>query len=98
MQIKILMTCLLGLATAAAFAQKGELKDAQSNYDSYSTLKSQKVAAMQVQAKKAIADAKTSIDKAAANDKTAALPQTFPLKAAIYSSMAADDTVAKTSA
>ena len=98
MKIKVLMTCLLGLATVTAFAQKGELKDAQSAYDAYSTLRGQKVPAIVAQGKKNITDAKTSIDKAAANEKTANLPQTLALKAAIYSSLAVDDTVATTSA
>ncbi|HEY8929118.1 MAG TPA: tetratricopeptide repeat protein [Mucilaginibacter sp.] len=98
MKIKVLMTCLLGLATVTAFAQKGELKDAQSAYDAYSTLRGQKAAAIVAQGKKNITDAKTSIDKAAANEKTANLPQTLALKAAIYSSLAVEDTIATTSA
>jgi len=98
MKIEVLMTCLLGLATVTAFAQKGELKDAQSAYDAYSTLRGQKAAAIVAQGKKNITDAKTSIDKAAANEKTANLPQTLALKAAIYSSLAVEDTIATTSA
>jgi len=96
--MKLLMTCLLGIASVAAFAQKGELKDAQSAYDNYATLRGQKVAAIQLQAKKSVADAKIAIDKASTNDKTGTLPQTYALKAAIYSSLAVDDTVATTSA
>ncbi len=98
MKIKLLMTCLLGIASVTAFAQKGELKDAQSNYDTYAGLRGQKVAAIQTKAKASLNDAKTSIDKASANEKTMNLPQTQALKAAIYSSLAADDTVATTSA
>ncbi|WP_428331352.1 tetratricopeptide repeat protein [Mucilaginibacter sp.] len=97
MKIKILMTCLLGLASATAFAQKGELKNAQEGYDSYESLRGQKAAALAAKAKSSIADAKTSIDKAAVNEKTATLPQTYALKGAIYSALAVDDTVATTS-
>jgi len=98
MKMKLLMTCLLGIASVAAFAQKGELKDAQSAYDNYATLRGQKVAAIQLQSKKSLVDAKTSIDKASTNEKTATMPQTYALKAAIYSSLAVDDTIATTSA
>jgi tetratricopeptide (TPR) repeat protein len=41
--------------------------------------------------------ARVSIDKAAANDKTAALPLTYALKGSIYASMALNDTSATTS-
>lgn len=92
------MTCFLGIASVAAYAQKGELKDAQSSYDTYAGLRGQKIAAIQTKAKASLGDAKTSIDKASTNEKTANLPQTQALRAAIYSSLAADDTVATTSA
>src|SRR3569833_3142158 len=98
MKIKLLMTCLLGIASVTVFALKGELKDAQSNYDTYAGLRGQKVAAIQTKAKASLNDAKTSIDKASTNEKTANLPQTQALRAAIYSSLAANDTVATTSA
>ncbi|ASU34639.1 hypothetical protein MuYL_2752 [Mucilaginibacter xinganensis] len=92
------MTCLLGLASAATFAQKGELNNAQSEYDTYASLRGQKVAALASKANASIQNAKTSIDKASTNEKTANLPATSALKAAIYSSLAVDDTVATTSA
>jgi len=98
MKIKLLMTCLLGLASAATFAQKGELNNAQSEYDTYASLRGQKAAAFATKANTSIQNAKTSIDKASANEKTVNLPQTFALKSAIYSSLAVDDTVATTSA
>jgi hypothetical protein len=98
MKIKLLMTCLLGIASVAAFAQKGELKDAQANYDTYAGLRGQKIAAIQAKSKASLTDAKTSIDKASTNEKTANLPQTQALKAAIYASLAIEDTVATTSA
>jgi hypothetical protein len=98
MKIKLLMTCLLGLASAATFAQKGELNNAQSEYDTYTGLHGQKVAALATKATASIQNAKTSIDKASVNEKTANVPQTYALKAAIYSSLAVDDTIATTSA
>lgn len=98
MKIKLLMTCLLGLASAATFAQKGELNNAQSEYDTYTGLHGQKVAALATKATASIQNAKASIDKASVNEKTANMPQTYALKAAIYSSLAVDDTIATTSA
>jgi hypothetical protein len=98
MKIKLLMAGLLGLVATTTFAQKGELSNAQTNYDKYASLRGQKVAALATTAKTSITDAKTSIDKASANEKTAALPLTYALKGAIYAALAIDDTVATTSA
>jgi hypothetical protein len=94
MKIKLLITGLLGIVTATAFAQKGELSNAQDAYNKYSTFK----AAGAAIAMPNLVTAKTSIDKAAANDKTSGLAQTFALKGAIYASLAAKDTVTATSA
>src|SRR5476649_293819 len=96
MKIKFLMIGLLGLSTVTAFAQKGVLKDAQESYDKYTLENSQKVLASK--AKQDIADAKTSIDKAAANDKTATMPQTYALVGAIYAATAAMDTTGNSAA
>jgi tetratricopeptide (TPR) repeat protein len=98
MKIKFLMIGLLGLVSATAFAQKGALKDAQESYDQYDISKDANISAVQVKAKQSLDDARASIDKAAANDKTATMPQTYALKAAIYSAMASKDTVATTAA
>ena len=102
MKIKLLMIGLLGLVFATAFAQKGELNNAQTEYDSYivsnsgpAALKSPILVAKAVSS---IGNAKTSIDKAAANEKTANLPQTSALKGAIYASLALRDTIPATSA
>lgn len=95
MKINLLMTGLLGLITVTAFAQKGELSTAQSEYNKYETLKNQK--AMGTLAITSLKTARTSIDKAAANDKTSALPLTYALKGSIYASLAFNDTVATTS-
>ncbi len=91
MKIKLLMAGLLGLVSATTFAQKGELKTAQSEYEKYESLRGTPLA------KNSLTAAKTSIDKAAANEKTATLPQTYALKGAIYSTYANQDTVAATS-
>lgn len=96
MKIKFLMIGLFCLASAAAFAQKGELKDAQESYDQYDISRSASIAAVASKGTAALNDAKTAIDKAAANEKTATLPQTYALKAAIYSSLAVKDTVPTT--
>ncbi|MBB6127802.1 tetratricopeptide repeat protein [Mucilaginibacter lappiensis] len=95
MKIKLLMAGLLGLVSATTFAQKGELSTAKSEYDNYEGLRGAK--ATLAVATKSLATAKTSIDKAAANEKTSALPQTFALRGAIYAALAIQDTVAATS-
>src|ERR1700743_2879605 len=96
MKIKFLMIGLLGLVSATAFAQKGTLKDAQTSYDNFTVESGQKMLA--AKASTDLNDAKTNIDKASANDKTATLPQTYALKGAIYSSLALNDSVATTAA
>jgi len=95
MKIKFLMTGLLGLTSAMAFAQKGEVSNAQEQYGKYQTLKGQKP--MEKMAMESLTSAKTSIDKASVNEKTANLALTQALKGSIYGSMAIKDTVAATS-
>jgi len=90
MKIKFLMIGLLGLSTVTAFAQKGVLKDAQESYDKYTVENTQKILA--AKAKEDITDAKTAIDKASVNEKTATLTQTYALEGAIYAATAAMDT------
>ncbi len=94
MKIKFLIAGLLGVVSVTAYAQKGELSNAQDAFEKNQSLKSAKAGAL---AKASINAAKTAIDKAAANAKTAALPQTYALKAAIYSDLSNQDTVAATS-
>jgi tetratricopeptide (TPR) repeat protein len=96
MKIRILMTGLLGLVATTTFAQKGELNNAQTEYDKYETSRGNKLTA--AIAATSITNAKTSIDKAALNEKTSVMPQTFALKGAIYSSLAVQDSVPATSA
>ncbi|MDF2430952.1 MAG: hypothetical protein JWP44_583 [Mucilaginibacter sp.] len=98
MKIKFLMAALLGLISVTAFAQKGELSTAQSEYNDYLVSSGQKMAILAAKAKTSLGNAKTSIDKASANTKTATLPLTFALKAAIYSALAKDDSVQTTAA
>lgn len=90
MRIKFLIAGLLGLVSTLAFAQKKELDNAKESYDKYTTLSQQE--ATRSLAASSIVSAQTSIDKAAANPKTATLPQTYALKAAIYGALALRDT------
>lgn len=92
MKIKLLMAGLLGLVSATTFAQKGELNNAKEAYEKYEALRASPLG------KSSLTEARTSIDKAAANDKTAALPLTFAVKGAVYSALAVADTVQTTSA
>jgi tetratricopeptide (TPR) repeat protein len=89
MKIRLMLVALLGLITVNAFAQKGELTNANDALEKYDAVKGQVTLAKPI-----IMDAKTAIDKAAANQKTANLPQTFALKAGIYSSLLYVDTTA----
>ena len=91
MKIKVLMAALFGLTTVTAFAQKGELSNANDEYSKYDVARTNYTLA-----KPFLVNAKTSIDKAAANAKTATMSQTFALKAAIYASLASKDTVTAT--
>lgn len=95
MKVKFLIAGTISLFSASAFAQSSEVKTAQTEYDKYETLRQNK--AMATMARTSITTAKTSIDKASANEKTAALPQTYALKGAIYGALAYNDTVATTS-
>jgi hypothetical protein len=94
MKIKLLMAGLLGVVSATAYAQKGELSNAQDAFTKYSAFKS----AGPKLSMPNLTTAKTSIDKAAANAKTATMAQTYALEAAIYANLASADTVAATSA
>jgi len=98
MKIKLLMAGLLGLVSATTFAQKGVLKDAQADYDSYQVSSTSKVPLLIAKANTSLSDAKTAIDKASLNEKTAALPLTFAIKGAVYAALAFRDSVPTTSA
>jgi len=90
MKIKFLITGILSLVTIAAFAQKRELENADDKFKSYDIARLNKLTASQ--ATTDLNDAKTSIDKAAANEKTANLPQTYALKGVIYAALSVDST------
>jgi len=97
MKIRILFVSA-GLATllaAPAFAQKGELSNAKTAFDTYDALRAANNGPL---VKSSLSKAKIAIDKASQNDKTSALPETFALKAAIYAHSAMVDTIESTSA
>jgi tetratricopeptide (TPR) repeat protein len=81
-------------------AQNRELNNAKESYENYDVAKTAPTSAPALVAKatSSLNDAKTSIDKASTNEKTANLPLTFALKGAIYSALASRDTVPATSA
>jgi len=87
----------MGLASATVFAQKGELSNAQEEYGNYSALRGQKTGPLALKATTSLNNAKASIDKAAANAKTATLPLTYAVKGAIYATLTLRDTVPSTS-
>jgi len=87
MKTKYVIAGVFTLAVStAAMAQKSELSNAKTEYDKFTVVRTGKLASTSLNA------AKESIDKASGNDKTATLPQTYALKAAIYGSLAGDTT------
>jgi Flp pilus assembly protein TadD len=96
MKNKFLITGIIGLISTAAFAQKNELATAKKEFGTYETARNQKLLA--ATANTSLNTAKASIDKAAANEKTATLPETYALKALIYGGLSYRDTVPATSA
>jgi len=89
MRIKFLIAGLLGIASTTAFAQKYELNYAKDSYVKYVTLN--KVKATFAEADKNLNEAKIAIDKAGANSKTAEMPLTYAVKAAVYATFALRD-------
>ena len=98
MKIKLLMVGLLTLVSAITLAQKGELNNAKEQYESFTPLSSTKIGPLLIKANTSLNSAKTSIDKASINEKTATLPLTFAIKAVIYAALASRDTVPASSA
>ncbi len=97
MKIRILFVSA-GLATlfaAPVFAQKGELSSAKTAFETYDALRAANNGPM---VKSSLSKAKIAIDKAAQNDKTSTLPETYALRAAIYAHTAMADTIESTSA
>lgn len=94
MNIKSLILALVMTGTSVvAFAQKGELNSAKSNYDKYTVLKG----ASSTIASGNLKSAKEAIDKAAAHEKTKDNPETWTYKALIYADLALLDSVPTTS-
>ncbi|MGY4536585.1 tetratricopeptide (TPR) repeat protein [Mucilaginibacter sp. UYNi724] len=93
MKIKFLMLGLLSLVTATTFAQKNEVNNAQTEYEKFEGLRQ----AQPMLAIPSLKKAKESIDKATTNEKSAAMPQMFAVKANIYGTLAELDTVATSS-
>lgn len=79
---------LLGFAYSAS-AQKGELSTAKINYEKYVTLKD---AGSAVLAAPSLTIAKSAIDKASANEKTAVDASTWFYKVLIYANLAISET------
>lgn len=95
MKIKsFILAAAFTASTLVAFAQKGELSSAKTNYEKFIGLKE---ANSLVLAMPNIKAAKASIDKAVVNEKTAADPSAWAYKAMIYGELALLDTVASTS-
>jgi len=84
------------VSAKSVFAQKGELSNAREQFNKYDGLYRQK--AFAAQATTALNEAKTSIDKASVNEKTATLPETYAVKGAVYAALAFRDSEPGTSA
>lgn len=94
MRFKFLLAGLLSVViSTTAFAQQYRVKHAQDAYNTYLTLNKNKLTF--AEADKSLIEARESVDIAASNSKTAGLPQTLGLKAAIYSTLALRDTIKK---
>ncbi|HYK75855.1 MAG TPA: tetratricopeptide repeat protein [Daejeonella sp.] len=95
MKIKSFILAFAFVGTSlSVFAQKGEINTAKTNYEKYVQLKDANSAALGVNNLKT---AKTSIDKAVANEKTMADPAAWTYKSLIYADLALLDTVPATS-
>ena len=95
MKIKsFILAAVFTASSALVFAQKGEVANAKKNYDGFVSLKEANSMALAIPSLKT---AKVSIDKAVANEKTAADPAAWTYKGLIYAEMALMDTVPATS-
>lgn len=89
MKIKTILVAFSLIAIQMnVFAQKGELSSAKSNYEKFVQLKDAGSLAL---AMPSIKSAKTSIDKASVNEKTANDPAVWTYKALIYADLAIQD-------
>ena len=95
MKIKsFILAAVFTASSVLVFAQKGEVANAKKNYDGFVSLKEANSMALAIPSLKT---AKVSVDKAVANEKTAADPGAWTYKALIYAEMALMDTVPATS-
>jgi tetratricopeptide (TPR) repeat protein len=95
MKIKsFILAAVFTASSVIVFAQKGEVSSAKSNYDKFLTLKE---ANSLMLAMPNLQNAKTSVDKAVAHEKTMADPTAWTYKALIYSELALMDSVPATS-
>jgi len=82
------------LFASPVFAQKGELSNAKSAFETYDALRTANNGPL---VKSTLSKAKIAIDKAAQNDKTSTLPETYALRAVIYAHTAMADSIESTS-
>lgn len=95
MKIKSLaLAIIFSGSSLLAFAQKGELSSAKSNYEKFLQLKQANSAALGLTN---LTSAKASVDKAVAHEKTMNDASAWAFKALIYADMAVLDTVPATS-
>ena len=95
MKIKsFILVAVFTTSSVLVFAQKGEVANAKKNYDGFVSLKEANSMALAIPSLKT---AKVSIDKAVANEKTAADPAAWTYKGLIYAEMALMDSVPATS-
>ncbi|SKB34172.1 tetratricopeptide repeat protein [Daejeonella lutea] len=95
MKIKsFILAAVLTASSVLVYAQKGEVANAKKNYDSYVQLKDANSMPLALPSLKT---AKTAVDKAVANEKTAADPAAWTYKALIYGELALMDSVPATS-
>jgi len=90
MKIKSLVLALMLAGTSVAFAQKGEVSSAKTNYEKFAQFKSVNTAALGVSA---LNTAKASADKAVANEKTMNDPTAWSYRALIYADLGLMDSV-----
>lgn len=95
MKIKsFILAAVFTASSVAVFAQKGEVNSAKTNYDKFVQFKEANSLQLGTPMLKT---AKTSVDKAVANEKTANDPTAWTYKALIYGELALLDTVPATS-
>jgi len=90
MKLKFLLAGLLSIASTATFAQKWRVTSAKEKYDNY--IKLSKTKATYDEADKNLIEAHSEIDQSLNNDKSASMPLTHAVRAAIYATLSMRDT------